>query len=92
MPNGSILNEELEFSERITHMTPDERTIFVAKQTYTLTTKFDNISTKVDALDTKFDECISGNGANKKTSGVTGGVTAAVIVGIVEGLKAIFQR
>ena len=84
MPNGDALNEQLEFEERIKSMTPDDRIIFVAKQTYALTTRFDILDTKLDNLGV--------GGVGKKTSVVSGGVTAGVIVGIIEGLKAIFAR
>jgi len=77
MPNGDELNEQLEFEERIRSMSADDRTIFIAKQVYALTTK-------VDAL--------NGVGANRKVVAATSGITAATIIGIVEGLKVIFGR
>lgn len=91
MPNGEDLNEQLEFEERIQKMSSDDRTIFIAKQTYALTNKFDGIDRKVTALNTRFDT-FNGVGISKKTSATTGGITAAVIIGIVEGLKALFVR
>ena len=85
------LNEQLEFEERIKTMPPDDRTIFIAQQTYFLTSKVDKINTKVDCLDTKLDN-FAISGITKKTSATTGGITAAVIIGIVEGLKAVFGK
>jgi len=84
MSNGDELNEQLEFEERIKSMPPDERTIFIAKQTYALTNKFDSLDKKLDNY--------AGMGVSRKTSAATGGITAAVLLGIVEGLKAIFGR
>jgi hypothetical protein len=81
---GDELNEQLEFEERIKAMSPDDRTIFIAKQTYALTSK-------VDAMDVKLDG-INGGGTTKKASALSGGITAGVIVGIIEGLKAVFSK
>ena len=55
MPNGSELTNQLEFEERIKSIPPEERIIFIAKQTYTLTTKFDSMNKKFTDLDTKLD-------------------------------------
>lgn len=77
MPNGDELNDQLEFEERIKAMTPDDRTVFIAKQVYALTNKV---------------ECLSTGGTTKKASAATSGITAAVIVGAIEGLKALFGR
>ncbi len=90
MPNGEALNEQLEFEERIKDMSLDDRTIFIAKQTYALTNKFDDIDRKIADLDTKFDSFTIEGGSSKRVSAATGGITAAIIVGIVEGLKSIF--
>lgn len=84
MPNGEALNENLEFIERIKRMPPDERSLEMARLTYSLVEK-------VDALDTKMDN-LSMGGISKKASAASGGITAAVIIGIVEGLKTIFGR
>ena len=83
-PNGDELNEQLEFEERIKAMTPDDRTIFIAKQVYSLSEKVSDLDTKLDTF--------NGGGISKKTSATTGGITAAVIVGVIEGLKAIFTK
>ena len=91
MPNGEALNEELEFEERMKAKSPDDRTIFIAKQTYALINKFDSMDKKVDALDVKFDS-FSVGGVSKKASAASGGITAAIIVGIIEGLKSIFVK
>ncbi len=77
MPNGDDLNEQLEFEERIKAMTPEDRTVFIAKQVYALTSKVDTLAV---------------GGISKRTSATTGGITAAVIIGIVEGLKTIFSK
>ena len=76
-PNGDELNEQLEFEERIKNMPSDERTIFIAKQVYAL-------ANKVDALTV--------GGISKKTSAATSAITTSVMVGIIEGLKALFAR
>jgi len=84
VPNGDELNEQLEFEERIKSMPAEDRVIFIAKQTYYLTTKVDSLNTKLDNFS------VTGN--SKKTSATTGGITAAIMIGIVEGLKALFVR
>ena len=84
MPNSGDLNEQLEFEERIKSMPSDERTIFIAKQTYALTNKFDAIDKKLDSL--------TGNGINRKAVATTSGITSALIVGIIEGLKTLFTK
>ena len=76
---GDELNEQLEFEERMKALTPDDRTIFIAKQTYAL-------ANKVDELGIKFDNC-TGMGVNKKTVATTSGITSAVIIGIIEAVK-----
>ncbi len=91
MANGEALNEQLEFEERIQKMPPDERTVFIAKQTYALTNKFDSIDKKVTDLDAKFDN-FNGIGINKKTVATTSGITTAILIGIVEGLKLIIGK
>ena len=91
MPNGGELNEQLEFEERVKAMPADDRIIFIAKQAYALTSKFDSMNKKVDDLDTKLDN-FTIIGVSKKTSATTGGITAAVVIGIIEGLKTIFGR
>ncbi len=77
MSNGEELNEQLEFEERIKTMTLDDRTVFIAKQVYALSTKVDSLTI---------------NGISKKASAASGAITASVVVGIVEGLKALFSR
>ena len=91
MPNGDELNEQLEFEERIKAMPPDDRTLFIAKQTYVLSNKVDSIDKMVAGLDTKFDN-LSGVGINKKTVATTSGITSAFIVGIIEGIKLIIGK
>ncbi len=90
-PDGEALNEQLEFDERIKAMLPDDRTIFIAKQAYVLTNKLDNMEKKVTALDTKFDN-FNGIGVNKKTIATTSGITSAIIVGVIEGIKLILGK
>jgi len=77
MPNGDELNEQLEFEERIKAMTAEDRAIFIAKQVYALTTKVDNLSI---------------TGTSKKAVATTSGITTAVIIGIIEGLKSLFNK
>ena len=77
MPDSDSLNEQLEFEERIRSMTPDDRTIFIAKQVYSLANKVDNLS---------------GNGVSKKIVATTSGFTTAIVIGIIEGIKAIIGR
>ncbi len=77
MPNGDELNEQLEFEERIKKMSLDDRTIFIAKQTYALMNKFDGFGS---------------SGVNKKTVATTSGITTAVIVGLIEGIKLIIGK
>ena len=91
MPNGDELNDQLEFEERMKAKPPDDRTIFIAKQIYALTNKFDSIDKKVTELDTKLDNC-TGMGINKKTVATTSGITSAIIVGIIEGIKLIIGK
>jgi len=83
MPDGNEINEQLEFIERIKAMPPDERSLETARLTYTLVSKVDVLDTKVTSLDTKFDDCISGNGSNKKTSAISGGVTGGIIATVI---------
>ncbi len=84
MPNGNQLNEQLEFEERVKALSPDERSIFIANQTYTLVNKVDNLSVKFDSF--------NGTGVNKKTIATTSGITSAIIVGIIEGIKLIVGK
>jgi len=91
VPNGDELNEQLEFEERMKAMPPDDRTIFIAKQTYALANKFDAMDKKFTDLDTKFDN-FNGTGVNKKTVATTSGITSAIIVGIIEGIKLIIGK
>lgn len=91
MPNGDELNEQLEFEERIKAMPPEDRTIFISKQTYALTNKFDNLSKQIANLNTKFDN-LNGIGVNKKTVATTSGITSAIIVGLIEGIKLIIGK
>lgn len=84
MPNGEALNEELEFEERIKNLSPDERSIFLAKQAYALTSKFDR-------LEKKFDECSGMGYANKKVSALSGGLTggiAAVLIVVIQYFRS----
>jgi hypothetical protein len=77
MANGHEINEELEFKERIRKMTSEERTLFVAEQTYDLTNT-------VSVLAKKFDDCLDpaqGRKAGALTGGITGTVTA-ILVGL----------
>jgi len=75
MPNGNELNELMEFENHFKEKLPDERLLFIAQQTYYLTNK-------VDSLNIKFDDCISGNTNNKKTSAVSGGISGGIMAGI----------
>ena len=84
MPNGDALNEQLEFMERMKKMSLEERSFEMARLSYTLVTK-------VEALDSKFNDCISNKGS-KKMSATTSGITAAVIIGLVEGIKTLLGR
>ncbi len=83
MPD-SELNEQLEFEERIKAMPTDDRSIFTAKQIYML-------SNKIDVLNTKLDN-FSGTGTSKKTVATTSGITTAIVIGIIEGLKGILGK
>ena len=76
-PESGDLNEQLEFEERIKTMSLDDRTVFIAKQVYALTTKV---------------ECLSVGGISKKASATSGGITAGIIVGVIEGLKALLGK
>ncbi len=81
MPNGEDLNELLEFEKRIKEMPSEDRSIFIARQTYTL-------MTKMDGLDKKFDETIE---YKKKVSAISGGVSGGIIAGIIT-LFEFFRR
>lgn len=91
MPNGEQLNEQLEFEERIKAMLPDDRTVFIAKQVYTITTKFDDIDKKVTKLDGKVDN-LSLGGVSKKTSAVSGGATGGIIAAIMIVVDYFLKR
>jgi len=87
MSNGEAINEQLEFMERIRQMPPDDRSLEMARLTYTLTGKVDGLGKTVAALDTKFDECITGTGTSKKASALSGGLSGmamAIIIGVIE--------
>ena len=77
MPNGDALNEQLEFEERMKSMSPDDRTIFIAKQVYSLTNKMDGLT---------------GIGVSKKAVATTSGITTAIVIGVVEALKLIVGK
>ena len=77
MPNGDELNEQLEFEERIKAMTPDDRSIFIAKQVYALTGKVDTLAS---------------NGISKRMVATTSGITVTTIIAIVEGIRALLGR
>ncbi len=91
MSNGDELNDLLEFEQNINALKLEDRVTFVAKQSYTLTAKVDVLREKVDNLSGKVDS-FSEVGITKKTVATTGGITAAIIIGIVEGLKTLFGR
>jgi len=69
MPNGEELNDQLEFEERIKAMTPDDRSVFIAKQVYALTTKVEAIT----SISKK---------AVVTTSGITTATVVAIIEGL----------
>ena len=81
------LTDRLEFEDRIRNLSLEERSTFIAQQTYILVGKVDCLSGKFDALDKKFDEYgISGN-AHRKVGAVSGGITGAlvaIVIGIIE--------
>ncbi len=76
-PNGDVINDRLEFQERIKAMPIEERTTEAALMIYDLITKVESLSV---------------GGTSKKTSAASGAVTAGVVVGIIEGLKALFVK
>jgi len=76
MPSDD-LNEQLEFEERMKSMSPDDRTIFIAKQVYSLTNKV---------------ECLTGIGTSKKVVATTSGITTAIIIGVIEAIKLMIGK
>lgn len=85
------LNEQLEFEERMRSMSPDDRQVFIANQTYALCKQFDNMEQKISDIDTKFDN-LNGLGVNRKTIATTSGITSAIIIGLIEGIKLMVGK
>ncbi len=78
MPNGEQINDRLEFQKRIKDMPLEERTSETALMVYDLSHKFDTLSFRGEV--------------SRKTVATTSGITSAVIIGIIEGIKLIVGK
>ncbi len=64
MPNGDVINDRLEFQERIKAMPVEERTTETALMIYDLITKVETLAV---------------GGTSKKASAMSGGITGGII-------------
>ncbi len=77
MPNGSVINEELEFKQRIKMMADRDLLEFAVDKLYDLSLRCPKEDERITALE----------GQNKKMFGITGGISGVIGAGIVAAIN-----
>lgn len=77
MPNGRVINEELEFKQRIATMRDRELLEFAVDKLYDLSLRCPEEDGRITALEKQ----------NKKMFGITGGISGVIGAGIIAAIN-----
>ncbi len=76
MPNGDVINERLEFQERIKKLPPGEQVVEVALMVYDMKTEMSSL----------------GGGYSKKGSVLSATSISAALIALFEGIKLLLGK